>query len=321
MGRDREWLFKAIALAALVAAWAVAVRLWTGYPAVPKGETSLKMALLVVALAALGQFLIYLWRLWKAGQDSPIAAIQREFPAAALRFLPIVIGVAVISTFLVSISYLKSMITAIVPFWADAPFAAMDRAIFVDPQAIAIALGPVLPALGFFYGLWHVVHLGGILWVLHWKKGDKARHILSFMLTWSIGMALAYIFSSAGPIFTGTYDPAAAPESVQKPAAMLWANYQARGAVIGGGISAFPSMHVAIAAWFAIVLNDRRVPLIGIAYLIGVSVCSVILGWHYVIDSVAGIGVALFADRVSQAWLSRGQDRISVTAQLAAARN
>ena len=49
------------------------------------------------------------------------------------------------------------------------------------------------------------------MWVLHWRKSDKARYILSFMLTWTIGMFFAYVFSSAGPIFTGQFDPALAP--------------------------------------------------------------------------------------------------------------
>ena len=321
MGRDRAWLFKAIGIAVVAAACAVAVRIWTGYPGNPKGETSLTVAVVVVVLAALGRFLIYLWRLWSASTERPIAAIRESFPAAAREFVPIALGVAVIGAFLFSLSYLKSMITAIVPFWADDLLAASDRMMFVDPQAIALAIHPALPALGFFYGLWHVAHLGGILWVLHWRSAGKARHIVSFMLTWLIGMFFAYVFSSAGPLFVGLYDPSIAPESVRRPAELLWANYQARGAVVGGGISAFPSMHVALAAWFAIVLNERGLAWLGIAYLLGIFVCSVILGWHYVLDGVAGIGVAVLADRISQAWLSTVQARGSITARLAPARN
>jgi hypothetical protein len=193
-----------------------------------------------------------------------------------------------------------------VPFWADDLFAATDRALFINAQGIALALEPVLPAIGLFYGLWHAAHLGGILWVLHWRKGDKARHILSFILTWSIGMAFAYLFSSMGPLFTGAYDPTVAPESVRKAAGFLLANYQAKGALIGGGISAFPSMHVAIAAWLAIVLADRGWLNVGIAYFFGVFACSVILGWHYAIDGVAGAAIAVVAERIAKAWLRRG---------------
>lgn len=65
-------------------------------------------------------------------------------------------------------------------------------------------------------------------------------------------------------------------------------------------------MHVAIAAWLAIVLRDRGFTWLGVAYLLGIFVCSVVLGWHYVLDGAAGIAVALLADRVSRIWLGEG---------------
>jgi hypothetical protein len=219
--------------------------------------------------------------------------------------VPIMAGVALICVFLYSISFLKSMISAVVPFWADAALTATDRAIFVDPGRIGAALGPALPALGLFYGLWHAVHLGGILWVLHWRCGNKSLHIVSFMLTWSIGIALAYIFSSAGPIFTGQYDLSIAPASVRKAAEFLLANHKADGALLGGGISAFPSLHVAIAAWFALVLRERGKAWLGMAYALGIFACSIILGWHYVADGVAGVGVAMLAQRLAGRWIGQ----------------
>lgn len=306
MERDLGWIWRSAVLAALAAGCATTIRLWSGYPTTPKGQTSLVIALLVIALAALGRFLVKLWNLWKAGCEHPLTELCKGLPAAAKDLAPIAAGVGILSVFLYSLTYLKSMITAVVPFWADAPLAASDRLLFIDAQALAIALGPALPLLGLFYGLWHVAHIGGILWVLHWRNGNKASHILSFMLTWLITMVLAYAFSSAGPIFTGLYDPAIAPESVRKPAAFLWANYQASGAAIGGGISAFPSLHVAIATWFALILKDCGLRWVGVAYAAAVLVCSVILGWHYLLDGVAGIAIALLADRISRAWLGDG---------------
>ncbi len=319
MGRDQDWLYPAIAIAMAAALSAAALRYLTGYPGQPSGMTSLTAAIAIVTLTAFFRFMRYFFGLWRAGEEHPAVRIRAEFRLALLGFAPIAAGVAILGTFLYSTTFLKSMIPSVIPFWADEAFAATDQAIFVDPQAIAIALKPALGALGLFYGLWHAAHLGGILWVLHWRNGNRARHILSFMLTWSVGMVLAYLFSSMGPIFTGQYDPSVAPESVQRAATFLWANYQADGALLGAGISAFPSMHVAIAAWLALVLKDRGLPWLGIAYLIGVFACSVILGWHYVIDGVAGVAIALLADRLSQAWLhSRRATFISVTRQAAA---
>jgi len=305
MGRDQQWLIPAIAITMATALCAITLKLVSGYPGQPSGMTSLKAAVAIVVMTAFFRFMRFFFSMWRNGVDNPSQAIAAEFRPALAGFAPIAAGVAILATFLYSITFLKSMITVVVPFWADGLFAFTDRLLFVDAESIAVKLRPALPAIGIFYGLWHAAHLGGILWVLHWRKGDKSRHILSFMLTWSIGMAFAYIFSSMGPLFTGAYDPAMAPESVRKAAAFLLANYQAKGALIGGGISAFPSMHVAIAAWLAIVLADRGRLKLGMAYFFAVFACSVILGWHYAIDGAAGAAIAIGADRLAQALLRR----------------
>ena len=305
MGRDQQWLIPAIAITMATSLCAITLKLVSGYPGQPSGLTSLKAAVAIVIMTAFFRFMRFFFSMWREGVDNPSQRIAAELRPALAGFAPIAGGVAILATFLYSITFLKSMITVVVPFWADGLFAFTDRMLFVDGQSIAVVLQPALPAIGIFYGLWHAAHLGGILWVLHWRQGEKARHILSFMLTWSIGMAFAYIFSSMGPLFTGAYDPAMAPESVRKAAAFLLANYQAKGALIGGGISAFPSMHVAIAAWLAIVLADRGWLKLGIAYFFGVFACSVILGWHYALDGIGGAAIAVMADRLARAWLRR----------------
>jgi len=307
MERDRDWLYPAIAIAALIVVCAGGVSFYTGYPTQPSGQTSLAAATIIIAFAATIRFLRYFYGLWRTGVENPIARIRRDFFPAAISFVPIPVGIAILSVFFYCITYLKSMIPAVIPYWADAPFYAIDRALLIDPQGIATVIAPALPALGLFYGLWHIVHLGGIVWVLHWQRDSKARHIISFMLAWSIGMMFAYLFSSMGPIFTGRFDASVAPAITQNAAAILWDNYQAHGALIGGGISAFPSMHVALAVWFALVLRDRNLATLGVAYAFGIFFCSVILGWHYVADGAAGIGIALLADWLSGMWMRRAR--------------
>lgn len=321
MGRDQEWLFPAIAIAIAAILTATAINYWTGYLGHPNGVTSLKAAIAVVTVTAFFRFMRFFLGMWRSGEEHPTARLRRELRPALIAFSPIAAGVAILAIFLYSITFLKSMIPAVIPFWADAAFAATDRALFIDSQAIAIALKPALVPLGLFYGLWHGAHLGGILWVLHWRRGNKARHILSFMLTWSIGMFFAFIFSSMGPLFTGQYDLSLAPESVRKPAAFLLSNYETGGALLGGGISAFPSMHVAIAAWFAMVLADRGWPKLGMLYLIGIFACSIILGWHYAVDGIAGAAIAFVADRLARAWLKRRNSIVAAAPEPACAAN
>jgi membrane-associated phospholipid phosphatase len=132
----------------------------------------------------------------------------------------------------------------------------------------------------------------------------------------AVGLAfLAYVFSSAGPLFTGRYDLAVAPQSVRVPAEFLWANYTQKGALLGGGISAFPSLHVAIATWFALVLRDRGFPRLGLAYALAVFACSVVLGWHYAADGVGGAIIALVAYRLAGVLVRRPGQAVALVAR------
>lgn len=297
---DEPWIRPALAIALAAFAAAVIIRLITHFPAVPNGMTSLTMSIAIVALSATARLLHSIFGMWRAGVANPTEKLRAGAQSALREQSVIVVAVALVSMLLFATTFMKSMITALVPFWADAPLAGLDVAIGIDGKAMANALGRGLVAVGLFYGIWHIVHIGGILWVIHWRRPARGRFILSFMLTWAIGMAAAFIFSSAGPLFTGRYDLATAPDSVRLPAQMLWANYQAKGALLGGGISAFPSLHVAIATWFAMVLAHRGWPRVGIAYAAGIYAGSVILGWHYAADGAGGIAVALLADRLAQ---------------------
>jgi hypothetical protein len=322
MERENEgWVQPAIWIALGGIAWALMFAAATGYQGRPSGLTTVKLSLAVVAFATACRFMRYVYRLWRAGAANPIARIRSDFRRGFIDFVPLLIGVVALCAFLSSMTFLKSMIVAVVPFWADASLAMIDRSMFIDPQQIAISVKPVIPAVGIFYGLWHAVHLGGILWVLLWRDPSKARFIISFMLTWAIGMVFAYIFSSAGPIFTGRYDPSLAPESVRRTVGFLWTNYKESGAQLGGGISAFPSMHVGLAAWFALVLRARHVAWLGVIYVLAIFAGSIILGWHYAVDGVAGIAVALLADRVAGHWLARRNVYVSRAVAVAAMPN
>ncbi|WP_037498864.1 phosphatase PAP2 family protein [Sphingomonas jaspsi] len=306
---DEPWVRPAVVIALATLAAAGGVRLITGYPAAPSGMTSLVVASLIVALTATARLLTAIFRMWRAGVAHPIAQLRSAAPAALREQWLILLGVTVVAVLLFSTSFLKSMITAVVPFWADDTLAKVDAAIGLNGQFLANAIRPWLPAVGLFYGLWHISNLGGILWVIHWRGPARGRFILSFMLTWAIGMFAAYLVSSAGPLFIGSYDLAAAPDSVQVPARFLWANYQAKGALLGGGISAFPSLHVGIATWFALVLAHRGWPKLGLAYVAAIYFGSVVLGWHYGADGAGGIIVALAADWLSRKCVRRnGQD-------------
>jgi membrane-associated phospholipid phosphatase len=86
----------------------------------------------------------------------------------------------------------------------------------------------------------------------------------------------------------------------------LWSNYLDKGSRVGTGISAFPSLHVAGAAWVAIFASSqfRKLSIIAWAYFGLILIGSVYLGWHYALDGLAGLAIAAAAWRLA-AWRRR----------------
>jgi hypothetical protein len=313
-----NWLLPVSAIAAAAVTVAALVADFTGHPNRFEPGGRFLLVAVVVAVVWIVQFLGYLIRLARAGEASPLTAIKSDYRKAIPSLIAGTLGIVVMSVFLQAISELKTMITAVVPFWADAPLLAFDLALLGDIQPLARALNPAMPVIGWFYWSWHLINICGIVWVLHWHSPEGHRLVIAYMLTWAIGMAFAYLGSSAGPLFIGAYDPSLAPDTIQRASAALIENHISQGSMIGAGISAFPSLHVAIAVWFAFVLRERGLFGIGIAYAIGIYICSVLLGWHYSLDGVAGAGVAWLAYRIAYNLRSLplrvGQECTSITA-------
>lgn len=160
--------------------------------------------------------------------------------------------------------------------------------------------------------LWFVICFGALYWVVVSRRAAavRRRYVLSFFLTWIVvGNIFAGIFLSAGPAFYGhvTGDTARFAEltrfvasssgwfySAADAQAYLWALHQHGMSGFGSGISAFPSMHVALAAmnmFFAFELG-RRIGLIALAYTGFIMFGSVYLGWHYAVDGYAALIVS-----------------------------
>jgi hypothetical protein len=138
----------------------------------------------------------------------------------------------------------------------------------------------------------------------------RTRYLLCFMLVWIVvGNILAGLFMSAGPAYYGfvTGDAArfadqlrflahdASPNSSYTYQAYLWALHQSGQAGFGSGISAFPSVHVALATINALFIREysRRLGMVAFAYVCLIESSSVYLGWHYAIDGYVGGLVSL----------------------------
>ncbi|MER9623221.1 phosphatase PAP2 family protein [Mesorhizobium sp. M0222] len=228
--------------------------------------------------------------------------------------LPIVLATSFLfSTF----TSMKASVGNLVPYYADPFLAGLDRAIhggdawrLIHPL---IGYPLVTYCLGLFYFAWIPVVFMTLAAVafMRGRRRLRNRYLLSVALCWIlIGSLAAMAVASAGPCFYRIFyhdDPFREmtayfayaghfyPMTHLDLQALLIKEGAEPGIQIGNGISAFPSMHVALA--FLNVLFARHIGRIwfglSIAFFVVILVGSVHLGWHYAVDGEASmIGVA-----------------------------
>jgi membrane-associated phospholipid phosphatase len=82
----------------------------------------------------------------------------------------------------------------------------------------------------------------------------------------------------------------------------LWGQYGNNELGLGAGISAMPSLHVAMVTWIVLSLLDQKSRATPFAILFALFNwgASVALGWHYASDGLAGIIGAIVFHRLSR---------------------
>lgn len=247
----------------------------------------------------------------------PLSQLAREFatrlatPRCVARALPILAGMLVFGgTFTV----MKASIPFLAPYAWDEAFAQLDKSLHGGTapwELLQPLLGePVITnAINWAYNLWF--YFFGLIWV--WQSFSqrderlRSRFFFALVLGWILlGNVAATLFSSAGPCFfgrvTGLPDPFLPlvdylhqtnriyPIWALTAQDMLWQNYSMRTVELGAGISAMPSMHVAMATLFALVCwrTKRWLGIVMTVYAVIIMIGSVHLAWHYAIDGYAG---------------------------------
>jgi hypothetical protein len=223
-----------------------------------------------------------------------------------------------------NVASLKTAIPLIVPFYADPALAEMDRLLFfgVDPWRITHALvGPWGTAVtDWLYTSWHMTQIGfGIWMVLTRNSVLQTTALIAFTLCWILlGGIAAVMFSSVGPVFyaefygSGYFQPLT--EIIARDAQWstfvrdyLLDNYST--GTIGSGISAFPSMHVAVAVWEVLVVRmafrNRYLTFAACLWPAFVLFGSVHLGWHYAVDGAFSIVGTVLIWRASAGLVAR----------------
>jgi hypothetical protein len=198
----------------------------------------------------------------------------------------------------------------------DATFIAWDRAIFAghDPWTLTHALLASPLATKVIDTLYHLAFLPMVLgyvacMAIQGKPALRYTYMASYLIGFVvIGMLLANALHSAGPAFDGTlfgdgttYGPlferlrahnaAAGPFSAVFAQQYLLTLHQANEIGFGGGISAMPSMHIALAAlWMLAGWHlSRALGAILTLYTAVIWLGSVHLGWHYFVDGLIAL--------------------------------
>ena len=307
--RDLDWLLPVAAITAIeLGLWLFAWR--AGAASSPLFTRYGTIGYLILSVAGLVAFLYQLSIMALRREPHPLRCSAEMIRNNGLRILIIVVAVQLNVLSGAAFSAIKTAMPNLIPYWVDPYAVAFEQRLFgADPYLLSQRLfGWATPAIDFVYATWLAVQIVAFYVLVLLKPSPlKTRALLSHSLSWLIlGIVGAYLLSSVGPIFydrvygghefaglLGTLDHA--PVATQT-SDMLWRAYSLHTKEIASGISAMPSLHVAMAFWLAMVVRAGcpRGQFLAWIYFGLICLGSVHLGWHYVSDGVIGTaGAAL----------------------------
>jgi len=218
------------------------------------------------------------------------------------------VAIFALSTFMVNFSSFKSSIEVLNPFAWDQTFITLDRAIHGDDpwRLLQPLLGHpgITRMLSGAYHLWFLLIYIGPVWFAIYQKDRvlRLRFFLAYFMTWTIcGMVLAVALSSVGPCFVQPLlgnahfaEQMAYLHAVDDVSPLFVIDIQERLLQwhesgrngLGHGITAMPSMHVALAVVYALAMGKVGKPFAWLfgAFAIVIAVASVHLAYHYAVD-------------------------------------
>jgi len=282
----------------------IGARVGFGYR-VPFGE----FAVTGVTIAGIGLSVAAVWQLfclWREGEKNPARHIAARLPWS------LAVGILLVACQFAVLNWAKVMIPPAVGFWADPALAELDSLIFgQDPWRISHQLfGQLTPLIDRVYAFWAPTNFAFLFFLLYLPAcTKKAQALLAYFLIMACGTLGQYLGASAGPIFYGHLglgdrfvDLPVSPW-VEVARDYLWSNYLSNSGLVGAGISAMPSVHVAVALWIALGARALlpRLQIIAWAYFVIILVGSVHLGWHYAVDGLVSCALTLAAWKLAGA--------------------
>jgi hypothetical protein len=239
------------------------------------------------------------------GHPAPTLQMFDYFRRRKQRIATFVIGCALASIQMGMLTWTKSLIPLITPLWADPLLAKIDLALIGTDawRVVHPIFAPADRVIDTLYALWPVflqLTLAAVL--LRRPSSKKATTLVAFFLTMALaGVVGQFLLPSGGPIFWhrlgyGDYfDAMPVAPHTGWAAAYLWANFSGSTVEFATGISAFPSMHVAMTTWMVLAFRSMfpKVAPLAWLYLMTVVFGSMYLGWHYFADALGGAGGAV----------------------------
>jgi membrane-associated phospholipid phosphatase len=214
-------------------------------------------------------------------------------------------AIATIAVLMFLYSSLGSPVFAIIPWRADRFLAEADSALFGGHSPALWAARHIgeagLEFWSLIYGFFvPFLYLSIFLGCVGRPASEREEFLIGFSVTYAIAY-LGYLFlPSTGPI---EFFPSVAPPRGGPLHRLILSSV----AATGGNHGAFPSLHVGASAYLCL-FDWRHSLLRGMTYapvvaLIGFS--TLFLQYHYVVDLLAGIAIAVFANRVAASWRPR----------------
>jgi hypothetical protein len=261
---------------------------------------------------ALVAVLVYFdaWRRMPAAPSVAfLTTLKDRGPVLAAGVLAFVFGLTAFTAYKVNIPNL-------VPFYADPLLARIDREIHgINPWDVVSAIPErYASVIDLFYGkIWPAALIVTYLGAFSLMNGRAlCRYLWTVMFVYiGLGGVVATFASSVGPIFYTDFYAPAYDFAAQRQAILtnpyladmqfytdyLLSNFKSGGPAFGTGISAFPSVHVAVATLTAWVLTShgRAGAVFGWVFYAIIEFGSVYTGWHYAIGGYfSTIAVCIF---------------------------
>ena len=294
MKQAEAWLAPSIILTVIAAAAAlILVPDAAGLmPALSVLPAWMAVAVLIACLYGFGRAAL-------SGDPAPSRSLRRFLLAERRHVIATALIMLLAGLNMISFMWVKTLLNYYVPFWADPWLAEVDYVLFGGNEPWAMLQALEFAGAGLVYHpVWFILLIFALLMAAAARpSGEKSAVLLSYFVLWTVvGPLIHTVLPAAGPIFYerfgygARYAAISSSAEVTQVADYLWDIYASQRFGAASGISAMPSMHVAMSTWTVIAFHQFARVFLPVALLgwVVITGLSIALGWHYASDGIVG---------------------------------